>query len=211
MNSQVRLWSTVCGWLRAACWSLRRMVWQVFAKAKASRVGRQFQENSDLSTASMFNSRLLPALSVGVLVFTGCATYDGKAAQHAAGKSRSTPANHSVYQQMAQAGSAYDSEQWLQASKSYRQVLESTPNDAYVWFRLGNSLTQLGQYAQAVMAYEASLAADNGQFKAWFNLSTTHLLNAKVVTLNALRSLGRNDPSRKVVERRLSILTAMLK
>jgi hypothetical protein len=75
---------------------------------------------------------------------------------------------------------------------------------------MGNALTQLGQYAQAVVAYETSLAADNGQFKAWFNLSTTHLLNAKVVTLNALRSIGMNDPSRKQVERRLDILTALL-
>jgi tetratricopeptide (TPR) repeat protein len=109
-----------------------------------------------------------------------------------------------------EADNAYNSEDWVQASNSYREVIETIPNDAYAWFRMGNALTQLGQYAQAVVAYETSLAADNGQFKAWFNLSTTHLLNAKVVTLNALRSIGMNDPSRKQVERRLDILTALL-
>ena len=111
---------------------------------------------------------------------------------------------------MAQADTAYISEDWGQASGSYRKVIEKIPNDTYAWFRLGNSLTQLGQYAQAVVAYETSLASDNGQFKAWFNLSTAHLLNAKVVTLNALKSIGLNDPSRAEVERRLNVLTALL-
>jgi Flp pilus assembly protein TadD len=111
---------------------------------------------------------------------------------------------------MAQADSAYDSEDWLEASNRYREVLDKIPDDAYAWFRMGNSLTQLGRYGEAVVAYETSLATDNAQFKAWFNLSTTHLLNAKVVTLNALRSIGMNDPSRNKVERRLDVLTALL-
>lgn len=146
-----------------------------------------------------------------VLLISSCSTFEGTIpTRQDHGKLSSTVAPTSLYQLMGQADRAYDSEDWLRASKSYREVLEKIPNDAYAWFRLGNSLTQLGQYAQAVAAYETSLAADNGQFKAWFNLSTTHLLNAKVVTLNALRSIGMNDPSRDKVRRRLDILTALL-
>lgn len=146
-----------------------------------------------------------------VLLASSCSTFEGTAnTLQGDRKIGSTTAHHSLYQLMGQADHAYDSEDWLGASNRYREVLEKIPNDAYAWFRMGNSLTQLGQYAQAVAAYETSLAADNGQFKVWFNLSTTHLLNAKVVTLNALRSMGMNDPSRDKVERRLDILTALL-
>jgi tetratricopeptide (TPR) repeat protein len=153
------------------------------------------------------NVNLLLAVVSGVLLTSGCSTFEGNAT-HQNFEQTSSP--HSLYQLMGQADNAYDSEDWLQASNSYREVIAKIPNDAYAWFRMGNSLTQLGQYGQAVVAYETSLAADNGQFKAWFNLSTTHLLNAKVVTLNALRSIGMNDPSRSEVERRLDILTALL-
>ncbi|MGK0231182.1 MAG: tetratricopeptide (TPR) repeat protein [Gammaproteobacteria bacterium] len=153
------------------------------------------------------NVNLLLAVVSGVLLTSGCSTFEGNAT-HQNFEQTSSP--HSLYQLMGQADNAYDSEDWLQASNSYREVIAKIPNDAYAWFRMGNSLTQLGQYGQAVVAYETSLAADNGQFKAWFNLSTTHLLNAKVVTLNALRSIGMNDPSRSKVERRLDILTALL-
>jgi tetratricopeptide (TPR) repeat protein len=153
------------------------------------------------------NFYLLFAVASGVLLTSGCSTFEGNPTHQNFAQSSST---HSLYQLMGQADNAYSSEDWVQASNSYREVIEKIPNDAYAWFRMGNSLTQLGQYAQAVIAYETSLAADNGQFKAWFNLSTTHLLNAKVVTLNALRSIGMNDPSRYKVERRLDILTALL-
>ncbi|MFT5044841.1 MAG: tetratricopeptide (TPR) repeat protein [Porticoccaceae bacterium] len=153
------------------------------------------------------NVNLLLAVVSGVLLTSGCSTFEGNAT-HQNFEQTSSP--HSLYQLMGQADNAYDSEDWLQASNSYREVIAKIPNDAYAWFRMGNSLTQLGQYGQAVVAYETSLAADNGQFKAWFNLSTTHLLNAKVVTLNALRSIGMNNPSRSKVERRLDILTALL-
>jgi tetratricopeptide (TPR) repeat protein len=145
-----------------------------------------------------------------VLLTSGCSTVEGTATHRDYKKLGSNTSHNSLYQLMNEADNAYNSEDWVQASNSYREVIETIPNDAYAWFRMGNALTQLGQYAQAVVAYETSLAADNGQFKAWFNLSTTHLLNAKVVTLNALRSIGMNDPSRNKVERRLDILTALL-
>ncbi|MFT6878198.1 MAG: tetratricopeptide (TPR) repeat protein [Granulosicoccus sp.] len=156
------------------------------------------------------NIRQIFALVSMVLLTSGCSTVEGTATHRDYKKLGSNASHNALYQLMNEADNAYNSEDWVQASNSYREVIETIPNDAYAWFRMGNALTQLGQYAQAVVAYETSLAADNGQFKAWFNLSTTHLLNAKVVTLNALRSIGMNDPSRKQVERRLDILTALL-
>ena len=158
--------------------------------------------------------KYLFVLLIGILLTSGCSTFAGNTTdQDDRNYDRSHDYNsskNSIYQLMAQADSAYDSEDWLEASNRYREVLDKIPDDAYAWFRMGNSLTQLGRYGEAVVAYETSLATDNAQFKAWFNLSTTHLLNAKVVTLNALRSIGMNDPSRNKVERRLDVLTALL-
>lgn len=158
--------------------------------------------------------KYLFVLLIGILLTSGCSTFAGNTTdQDDRNYDRTHDYNsskNSIYQLMAQADSAYDSEDWLEASNRYREVLDKIPDDAYAWFRMGNSLTQLGRYGEAVVAYETSLATDNAQFKAWFNLSTTHLLNAKVVTLNALRSIGMNDPSRNKVERRLDVLTALL-
>ncbi|MDB4222402.1 tetratricopeptide repeat protein [Granulosicoccus sp.] len=158
--------------------------------------------------------KYLFVLLIGILLTSGCSTFAGNTTdQDDRNYDRSHDYNsskNSIYQLMAQADSAYDAEDWLEASNRYREVLDKIPDDAYAWFRMGNSLTQLGRYGEAVVAYETSLATDNAQFKAWFNLSTTHLLNAKVVTLNALRSIGMNDPSRNKVERRLDVLTALL-
>lgn len=160
-------------------------------------------------------ARIVVALLMCVWFVSGCSTLGTYTAHqsvtHTSSKKADNDHNdHNVYQLMGKADAAYNSENWAIASTAYRKVLEIIPNDAYAWFRMGNSLTQLGQYHKAVVAYETSLAADNGQFKAWFNLSTTHLLNAKVVTLNALRSIATNDPSRSTVVRRLDILTALL-
>ena len=161
-------------------------------------------------TQGFLKIRLIFALLSSVLLISGCSTFAGNTSDQNGSNSSFNSSDNSIYQLMAQADTAYDSEDWLQASTSYQEVLNKIPNDAYAWFRMGNSLTQLGHYGEAVVAYETSLAADNAQFKAWFNLSTTHLLNAKVVTLNALRSIGMNDPSRNKVVRRLDVLTALL-
>jgi len=156
------------------------------------------------------NVKLIFVFLVSVISSSGCAslTVDSTHQENAAFSSKSS--HGTVYQSIAQADTAYYAQDWLKASRKYQEVVKVIPNDAYAWFRMGNSLTQLGEYAQAVDAYETSLALDNAQFNAWFNLSTTHLLSAKVVTLNAFKSIGMNDPSIDKIERRLQILTALL-
>lgn len=164
---------------------------------------RQWQSHS--------TRRLALVLGILATLTSGCSTLIGSERKLERGAIDVNSTNTNIYRITAQADRAYNAEDWRQASTLYRNVVEVVPNDPYAWFRLGNSLTQLGQYGQAVDAYETSLGADNAQFKAWFNLSTTHLLSAKVVTLKALRSIGMNDPSRVKVESRLDVLTALLK
>lgn len=105
---------------------------------------------------------------------------------------------------------AYQNQRWDLAAALYREVLEHAPEDAYAWFRLGNCLTRLGQYSQAIYAYETSLQHKQRQSKPWFNLSTAHLLGAHVATLRALESLPAEDPKRSVVKQRLDVLAELL-
>ena len=144
------------------------------------------------------------------LTMSGCTTLANNTNDQTFSDSGINTIATTQYELIANADKAYDIENWLLASVLYREAVEAVPSDTYAWFRMGNCLTQLGQYAQAVNAYESSLASDGTQFKAWFNLSTTHLLAAKVVTLNALSVTGMNGPSRNKLENRLEVLSALL-
>ncbi len=147
---------------------------------------------------------------VSSLILHGCASTpqssshrSGKLSQH---DSRST----NMILLMENADEAYDSGNWNSAIELYEVILTSIPQDAYAWFRLGNALTRTGQINRAIYAYETSLSHNHAQFKPWFNLSTAHLLGAKIATLNSLQSISLNDPSRVMAESRLDILNALL-
>lgn len=111
---------------------------------------------------------------------------------------------------MDQAESAYRAEHWERASIVYQQVLSEVPDNPYIWFRLGNALTQQGLYSQAILAFETSLQSDSRQVKPWFNLSTAHLLGAHVATLRAYDTLAQGDPARSTIEQRLNALKVLL-
>ena len=105
---------------------------------------------------------------------------------------------------------AYRQQHWSDASGKYQQVLTHMPEDPYLWFRLGNTLTHQGLYSQAIYAFEASLKYDSRQTKPWFNLSTTHLLSAQLASLRAWESMLPDDPGRQAVKVRLDSLTLLL-
>lgn len=111
---------------------------------------------------------------------------------------------------VGQADAAYQRSQWDDASALYQKVLALIPDDPYAWFRLGNSLTQSGQYYKAIFAFETSLQHDSLQTKPWFNLSTAHLLGAQLATLRAMDSMDINDSARQSMQNRLNALTLLL-
>ncbi|WP_157736208.1 tetratricopeptide repeat protein [Granulosicoccus antarcticus] len=125
-------------------------------------------------------------------------------------KSNTHAQSQQLVNELNEADAAYAAGRWGRASAHYRVVLEQVPNDAYAWFRLGNTLTRQGQYSHAIQAFETSLQHEARQSKPWLNLSTAHLLGAQLATLKALEALARNEPSRQAVEDRLETLTQLL-
>lgn len=112
---------------------------------------------------------------------------------------------------MQAADVAYDQGDWDQAIFYYKKILSAIPTDPYAWFRLGNVYTRIGKINQAIHAYETSLTYNSAQFKPWFNLSTAHLLGAKIATLESLKSINASDPTRAMVSSRLETLNLLLR
>jgi len=138
-------------------------------------------------------------------VLTGCA---------ATAPTSQAPANSAysdeIFKLSAQADQAYRESRWLDSARHYQQLTEKVPQDAYAWFRLGNTYAQQGAFAQAIHAYEASIERDGHQPKPWFNLSTAHLLNAQQAMQQSWQQLRPNDPARLVIERRLELLQTLM-
>lgn len=125
-------------------------------------------------------------------------------------KTRQSESAEVLFAQIDRAESAYRDGLWIEATNLYQEILKSMPDDAYIWFRLGNTLTQQGLYNQAIYSYEASLQRDSRQSKPWFNLSTTYLLGAQLASLQAWDSMKATDPGRSTVKVRIHALTQLL-
>ncbi len=109
------------------------------------------------------------------------------------------------------AEAAYQQARWQEATQLYQVVLLQIPDDPYLWFRLGNSLTQQGDYDNAIRAFETSIQQDARQAKPWFNLSTAHLLSAQLASLKAWQAMDPEDPSRHAAQERLDGVTQLLR
>lgn len=105
---------------------------------------------------------------------------------------------------------AYTESRLIEAVQLYQKVIERVPADANAWFRLGNVYAQQGAYERAIHAYETSLVNDAQQPKAWFNLSTAHLLNAQLAMRQSYLHMRANDPARALIDGRLIQIDELL-
>ena len=115
-----------------------------------------------------------------------------------------------VFALSAAAARAYRESRWIEAARDYRRLAERVPEDAYAWFRLGNTYAQQGAYARAIDAYERSIARDERQPKAWFNLATAYLLHAQAALRGARERLRPGDAARVLVDERLDALVGLV-
>lgn len=122
----------------------------------------------------------------------------------------SDPQSQTALDEWQKAESAYLSKDWSEAESLYRSLLAVDPDNAYIWFRLGNIMTRTARYRQAVYAFESSLKFDETQAKPWFNLVTAHALGARSAALKALSCMSINDPARHGLEYRLELLNQLL-
>lgn len=115
-----------------------------------------------------------------------------------------------VFELSREADRAYQESRWLDAARMYQSLTEQVPQDAYSWFRLGNTYAQQGSYSQAIHAYESSLARNSSQPKPWFNLSTAYLLNAQHALTQAWQQLRSDDPARMMIQQQLALLQQLM-
>lgn len=160
-------------------------------------------------------SRITMCILVVLISFSLQSCLSLKSLQDAPGDTADKDADYQqaqvLFAKVDQAEAAYQQGQWQQAAGLYQAVLAQMPDDPYLWFRLGNSLTQQGDYDNAIRAFETSIQHDARQSKPWFNLSTAHLLGAQLASLKAWQAMDPRDPTRQEAQERLDTLTQLLR
>ena len=99
---------------------------------------------------------------------------------------------------------------WEQAEQLYRQATVQDPSQAYLWFRLGNVLMYRTRLGEARDAYREAINRDQGFAKAWNNLATAHLLEAREALGYLHRHLQPGDPAGAPIALRLTLLDEVL-
>ena len=148
-------------------------------------------------------------LSLASLTLAACASTPGQS-DVMADPARATAYTDEIFRLSAEADRAYRQSQWLEAARHYTNLTVKVPEDAYAWFRLGNTYAQQGAFDQAIHAYRASLERNATQPKPWFNLSTAYLLNAQMAMTRSWETLRPGDPARALIETRLRALADLM-
>jgi len=143
--------------------------------------------------------RGIPALAA-LLILAGCATTGGE---------RLPPADLLETREIAE--QAYADERYTEALPIYQALAESVPQDAEIWFRLGNIHARLDQPQQAIRAYEETLVRDPGQSKAWHNLGVIHLRNAANAYSQLCANASASDPLCRHAMETLEGLNALIR
>ena len=73
------------------------------------------------------------------------------------------------------AATAYNNEAWKDVIRYYKQLTKKIPNNAELWYRIGNAYTQLNQTRFAVDAYQKALAIDSSNSKILHNMGVVQL------------------------------------
>ncbi|MEQ8496244.1 MAG: tetratricopeptide repeat protein, partial [Gammaproteobacteria bacterium] len=88
--------------------------------------------------------------------------------------------------------SAYSAGEWAAAEPHYRALVAAIPQDAELWFRLGNIYARVDKPDAAVAAYREALVREGDLAKAWFNMGVVQLRQAA----NSFLKLGAHvDPA----------------
>lgn len=135
--------------------------------------------------------RLLFALLVlGALA--GCQRAPPRAPANAPAKADSFDLE--TTQERAQA--AYGAGDWAAAEPHYVALARAMPQDAELWFRLGNVYARTDKPDLAIAAYRETLVRKPDLGKAWFNMGVVQLRQAA----NSFNQIGAHvppgDPSR---------------
>jgi tetratricopeptide (TPR) repeat protein len=93
------------------------------------------------------------------------------------------------------AANAYAAGEYAKALAGYRQLADTLPGDADVWFRLGNIYAHLNRPQQADEAYLHVLQREPGHARAWHNLGVMYLHQAQAAFLQSAHAARDRRPA----------------
>lgn len=79
----------------------------------------------------------------------------------------------------AQAEARFDEQNWAEAAKLYKQVVEAHPDDGRAWLRLGYALHAAGKYEEAIKAHQKAAEFPRAKVTALYNLGCAYALTGK--------------------------------
>ena len=96
----------------------------------------------------------------------------------------------------ALAEDSYAKGDWPTAARNYAILTQRIPQDANLWFKLGNAYARSEQPDQAIVAYREVLVRDGAFAKAWFNMGIVQLRQAANSFLKMETNVPAGDPMR---------------
>ena len=111
-------------------------------------------------------------------------------------------------QQNAQA--AYQDKDWDKAVDYYGTLSQRMPDDAEIWFRLGNSYARLNKHGAAIQSYQQALNRDPKNSKTWHNLGIVQLKLATNTFIEMQNNTNADDPLNRRATYVINAITNLL-
>jgi len=111
-------------------------------------------------------------------------------------------------QQNAQA--AYQDKDWDKAVDYYGTLTQRMPEDAEIWFRLGNSYARLNKHGAAIQSYQQALNRDPRNSKTWHNLGIVQLKLATNTFIEMQNNTNADDPLNRRATYVINAITNLL-
>jgi len=105
---------------------------------------------------------------------------------------------------------AYQNRDWNKAVEYYGSLSRRMPNDAEIWFRLGNSYARLNKHGAAIQSYQQALKRDPRNSKTWHNLGIVQLKLAVNTFTEMQSNTNANDPLNKRATYVINAITNLL-
>jgi len=108
------------------------------------------------------------------------------------------------------AARAYRDHDWAAAEPHYRALAAEMPQDADLWFKLGNIYARTERPELAVAAYRETLVRRPELTKAWFNMGVVQLRQAAASFKQMEIHVAPEDPARLQAEAAYGAILAIL-
>jgi len=89
---------------------------------------------------------------------------------------------------------AYQNNDWEKSAEYYERLSQRIPNDAEIWFRLGNAYARLNKHGAALQSYQQALRNDSKNSKVWHNMGIIQLKLATQTFVEMQEYITPDDP-----------------